>query len=289
MVKKKRSSGGFNTLTSCISTTLVLLLLGTVVLFVCVADGLSRSVRENFTVQVLLDDSIPNRDGLALQTELRQQPYVRLVDYISKERATHEQAEALGTDPAEFLGYSPIPASFELHLKADYAHPDSLNKFMPSVKKNKYVTDVVYPADLMEAVNDNIRRVSMVLLAVAVLLAFVSFALINNTMRLSVYARRFTIHSMKLVGAKWSFIRRPFMRRAFWIGFVSALLADGLLYAGMHFMLEWDANIGLLITPLVMLITLGCVMAVGLLLTLLCAFFSVNKHLRMSGSDVFLH
>lgn len=289
MVKKKRSSGSFNTITSCISTTLVLLLLGTVVFFVCVADGLSRSVRENFTVQVLLDDSIPNRDGLALQTYLRAQPYVRLVDYISKDRATREQAEALGTDPSEFLGYSPIPASFELHLKAEYANPDSLNKYMPSVKTNKYVTDVVYPADLMEAVNDNIRRVSMVLLAVAVLLAFVSFALINNTMRLSVYARRFTIHSMKLVGAKWSFIRRPFMRRAFWIGFVSALLADGLLYFGMRVMLEWDANIGLLITPLVILITLGSVLAVGLLLTLLCAFFSVNRHLNMSGSDVYLH
>lgn len=287
--KKRRGSGSFNTITACISTALVLILLGTVVFFVTMADNLGRTLRENFTVEVLLDDSISNREAVALQRMLREQPYVRHVSYTSKERATREQAEALDTDPSEFLGYSPIPASFELHLKAEYADKDSLARYTPALKAHRYVTDVVYPQDLMDVVNDNIRRVSIVLLAIAVLLAFVSFALINNTMRLSVYARRFTIHSMKLVGAKWSFIRRPFMRRAFWIGLVASLVADGLLFSGMQALIEWDADISRLITPFVMAVTLGSVFACGLLLTLSCAFFSVNRHLRMSGNDVFFH
>lgn len=287
--KKKRGSGSFNTVTACISTALVLILLGTVVFFVTMADNLGRTLRENFTVEVLLDDSIPHREAVALQRALRAQPYVRRVGYTSKERATREQAEALETDPNEFLGYSPIPASFELHLKAEYADKDSMARYTPALKANKYVTDVIYPQDLMDVVNENIRRVSLVLLGIAVLLAFVSFALINNTMRLSVYARRFTIHSMKLVGAKWSFIRKPFMTRAFWIGMVASLVADGLLFSGMQALMEWDADISRLVTPFVMAVTLGSVFASGLLLTLLCAFFSVNRHLRMSGNDVFLH
>jgi len=287
--KKKRGSGSFNTITACISTALVLILLGIVVFFVAVADNLGRTLRENFTVEVLLEDSIPNREAVALQRTLRTQPYVRRVSYTSKEQATREQAEALDTDPNEFLGYSPIPASFELHLKAEYADKDSLARYTPALKAHKYVTDVIYPQDLMEAVNDNIRRVSLVLLGIAILLAFVSFALINNTMRLSVYARRFTIHSMKLVGAKWSFIRKPFMARAFWIGMIASLVADGLLFSGMTALMEWDADINRLVTPLVMAVTLGGVLVSGLLLTLLCAYFSVNRHLRMSGNDVFMH
>ncbi len=285
---KRRSSGSFNTVTSCISTTLVLILFGTVVFFVTMADNLSRSLRENFTVQVLLSDSISNKETVRLQDELRKEPYVRLVSYISKEKATREQAEVLDTDPTEFLGNSPIPASFELHLKADYANNDSLSIYTPKLKSKRYVTEVIYPQDLMDAVNHNIRRVSIVLLAIAVLLGFVSFALINNTMRLSVYARRFTIHTMKLVGARWGFIRRPFMRQAFWIGFVSASLANGLIFAAMKTLMDWDAGIGMLITPMVMLITLGSVLGFGLFLTMVCAFFSVNRFLHMSGNEIFL-
>ncbi len=287
--KKRRGGGSFNTITSCISTTLVLILFGTVVFFVTMADNLSRSLRENFTVQVLLSDSTTNAEAYRLQGILRNQPYTRLVSYTSKEKATREQAEVLDTDPEEFLGYSPIPASFELHLKAEYANNDSLAKYTPELKKETRITDVIYPQDLMDTVNENIRRVSIVLLAVAVLLGFVSFALINNTMRMSVYARRFSIHTMKLVGAKWSFIRRPFMKRAFWIGFFSVLMADGVLFGGICSILEWDADTSSVITPLVVWTTLGSVAVCGLLLTMACAFFSVNRHLRMSGNKVYMH
>ena len=289
MKKRKRHSRGvFNTVTSCISTTLVLILLGIVVFFVTTAANLGRTVRENFTIQVMLSDSVDDAQTRRLQAELCRLPYVRRVDYTSKEAATREQAEALGTDPAEFLGTSPIPASFEIHLKADYANNDSLSRHIPALSGRNEVIDVVYQKDLMDNVNHNIRQISLVLLVVAVLLAFVSFSLINNTMRLNIYSRRFTIHTMKMVGARRSFIRRPFMARAFWIGVVSAVLADGLLAGGIMLLLDWDPALAGLIDTVVWAGTMGVVAVCGILLTLVCAFFSVNKHLRMDTAQVYV-
>lgn len=278
-----------NTITSCISTTMVLILLGAVVMFVTMAVNFSRSVRENFTVEVLLDDSITSQGLTVLKNELQRMPYTKHVNYISKEEGTREMMADLNASPEEFLGGSPIPAEYEVFLKADYANSDSLNRYMPALQRQAYVKEVVYPLNLMDATNNAIRAVSVVMLIVAVLLAFVSFALINNIVRLEIYAQRFSIRTMKLVGAKWSFIRRPFMIRAFWIGLVSAILAGGLLMGGMQAMVHLnDIKEFEVVTPFVMLLTLGSVLAGGLLLTLLCTFVSVNRHLRMSVDDVFL-
>ncbi len=287
-IKRIFARGNFNALTSCISTTLVLVLFGTVVFFVTAGEQLSRSLRENFTVQVLLSDSTTNAEGIRLQTLLRQQPYVRYVTYTSKEKATREQAEAMNADPAEFLGYSPIPASFELHLKAEYANGDSLARYTPALREEACVTDVIYPQDLMDAVNRNLQRISVALLVVALLLGFVSVALINNTMRMSVHARRFSIHTMKLVGAKWNFIRRPFMARAFWMGLFSSAIADALLFAAMKSILDWETTLAGIITREVMLVTLCSVLAVGVTVTLVCAYFSVTRHLHMTRSEVYM-
>lgn len=286
--KKKRTGGGFDTVTSCISIALVLILLGTVVFTVTFANGLSRNLRENIPVEVLLSDSIPAAEAVRLQTSLKQQPFVKEIHYISKEKATAEMAKALDGSPADFLGTSPIPAEFELYLNADYANSDSLAHYMPLVRQRAFVTDVVYPKDTLGDMDYALAIGSLVLLTVAVLMAFVSFSLINNTMRMSVYARRYTIHSMKLVGAKWCFIRRPFMWRAFGIGLTASLLACAVLAGGMYLLVGLDVYVSALVTPLVAGATLGSVVVAGLALTMLCAFFSVNKHLRMTGGQVFL-
>lgn len=287
--RKKRTGGAFSAVTSCISTTMVLVLLGTVVLFVLVASGFSRQVRENFTVEVLLNDSISQRDLHTLQRALRALPYARRVNYISKERGTREMMADLDADPGEFLGASPIPAEFEVYLRADYVCRDSLQKFMPALQANQHVTEVVYPLELMGTVHTATQRGSLILLGVALLLAFVSFSLINNTLRMGIYARRFTIHTMRLVGAKRSFIRRPFMLRAFAIGFISATIASAGLGAAMWKIAEVNANTEFaLLTPAIAIAVVGTVYACGLLLTLLCAFFSVNRYLRMSTDRIFL-
>ncbi|MDD4759754.1 MAG: permease-like cell division protein FtsX [Bacteroidaceae bacterium] len=284
MASKKRQKvrGSVNVVTSCISTTLVLVLLGTVVFFVTVASHFSSSIRENFTVSLLLDDDLSQAQTYNLQTKLKAMKCARLVTYISKERALQEQTQALGTDTTKFMGQNPMPASFEVHLKADYANSDSLKQVIPALKQDPSILDVSYPESLMESLNNNIRKASTIMLIIALLLAFVSFALINNTIRLNVHSHRFLIYTMTLVGASWSFIRRPFLIKAFWIGFVSAFVAAAFLVTGIYAIQEYEPNMISLITWDVMTATLAAVFLCGILLTLLCAFFSVNRNLGLN-------
>ena len=209
--------------TTGVSTTLVLILLGIVSFFILFAQRLSDSVKENLTVTVLLDGEASRSDIHEFRTALKGERYVYALDYVSKEQALKEQVKAMGSDPSEFLGANPFTASFELRMNALYANSDSLAWITAKLKKNPLVEDVMYQKELVDTVNDNLRRISYVLLGLAVLLALVSFALINNTVRLSIYSGRFVIRTMKLVGASWGFIRRPFMARSFNLGSVRSV------------------------------------------------------------------
>ena len=273
--------------TSCISTTLVLLLLGLVVFFVLAARNLSVYVKENINFSIVISDDMKERDILRLQKSLNGEPFVKSTEYISKKQALEEQTEAMGTDPQEFLGYNPFSASIEVKLKSDYANADSIAKIEKQIRKNTDIQDVLYQKDLVDAVNDNIRKISFLLLGLAVILTMISFALINNMIRLSIYSKRFLIHTMKLVGASWSFIRRPFLRRNFWIGVLAAGLADGLLWAAATWLVEQEPELIKVITPEVMLLVSVAVLAFGVLITWLCAFFSVNKYLRMKAGALY--
>ncbi len=273
--------------TSCISTTLVLLLLGLVVFFVLAARNLSVYVKENINFSIVISDDMKERDILRLQKSLNGEPFVKSTEYISKKQALEEQTEAMGTDPQEFLGYNPFSASIEVKLKSDYANADSIAKIEKQIRKNTDIQDVLYQKELIDAVNDNIRKISLLLLGLAVILALISFALINNTIRLAVYSKRFLIHTMKLVGASWSFIRRPFLRRNFWIGVLAAGLADGLLWAAATWLVEQEPELIKVITPEVMLLVSVAVLAFGVLITWLCTFFSVNKYLRMKAGALY--
>lgn len=273
--------------TSCISTTLVLLLLGLVVFFVLAARNLSVYVKENINFSIVISDDMKERDILRLQKSLNGEPFVKSTEYISKKQALEEQTKAMGTDPQEFLGYNPFSASIEVKLKSDYANADSIAKIEKQIRRNTDIQDVLYQKDLVDAVNDNIRKISLLLLGLAVILALISFALINNTIRLAVYSKRFLIHTMKLVGASWGFIRRPFLRRNFWIGVLSAALADGLLWATATWLVEREPELVKVITPEVMLLVSVAVLVFGVLITWLCALLSVNKYLRMKAGALY--
>ena len=274
-------------LTSCISTTLMLVLLGSVVFFISFAHYFSNNLRENFTVSLLLDDEMSHDEAYALQQQLRTLPCSRLVTYISKERALKEQSEALGSDPSEFSQENPMPASFEIHLKADYANDDSLAQILPQFKKNPKILDVSYPQSLMNSLNSNINKISSIMLVIAFLLTLVSFVLINNTIRLSVFSHRFIINTMKLVGANWSFIRKPFLRQALAIGIVSAILASAILGGGLYALTQYEPQMLPLIDWHILAITFGIILFCGILLTLICAFFTVNKALRMKANQLY--
>ena len=273
--------------TSSISTTLVLLLLGLVVFFVLGAHNLSVYVKENINFSILISDDMKESDILKLQKKLDKEPFVKATEYISKKQALREQTEAMGTDPQEFLGYNPFTASIEVKLHSDYANSDSITKIEKKIKKNTNIQEVLYQKDLIDAVNDNIRNISLMLLGLAVILTFISFALINNTIRLTIYSKRFLIHTMKLVGASWSFIRRPFLRRNFWIGVLSAVIADAVLWGAAYWLGSYEPELIRVITPDVMLLVSVSVLIFGVLITWLCALLSINKYLKMKAGTLY--
>lgn len=284
--KRKRSLTGMQVFTSCISTALVLILFGLVVFFVQVAHELSNSVKEDLVVSVLLSDEAGEDAIQAYTLEMQQKQYIKKLDYISKEQALKEHIQEMGTDPEEFLGSNPFSPSLEIHLKADYANSDSLSWITRDIKAQPVVLNVVYQKDLIDSLNNNLQKVSLVLLILAALLTFVSFGLINSTVKMSLYANRFLIHTMKLVGARWSFIRRPFLSRSFWIGLTSAILANGVLVTGIHLFLRYDPVLENVITLNMVLIMGGAVLLAGILLTLTSSYLSVNKFLRMKAGEL---
>lgn len=287
MKRKSRSFFNMQFITASISTMLVLLLLGLVVFFVLTANNLSVYVRENIAVSVQLSDDMPERDILQYQKRLNEAPYVKETTYISKVQALREQTEAMGTDPAEFIGHNPFNASIEIKLNSAYANSDSIQWIQDELLSNKNILEVNYPQELMDSVNRNLRKISLVLLGLAGLLTLISFALINNTIRLTIYSKRFLIHTMKLVGASWSFIRRPFLWQNIWIGIFAAILADALLTGMSYFLIRYEPDLLTVITPTVVLIMDGAVFIFGVIITTLCAWISINKFLRMKAGELY--
>ena len=282
-----RRRHGMQVVTLCISTTMVLILLGIVALSVLTAHNLSNYVKENLTVTVMLTDSASVNDAHRLCRELYHRPYARNIDYVSKEQALKEQSEAMGSDPSEFLGMNPFVATLELQLKSDYANRDSLLWIAKELTRRPLVTDVAYQEDLMDKVNMNLQKISLVLLVLAVLLTFISYTLVSNTVRLRVYSQRFLIHTMKLVGASWYFIRRPFVRDGLIVGLVAALLACLLLGGGVWTLYRYEPHMTEIITWQVLVVTGAVVFLFGILITLLCSYISVNRFLRMSASELY--
>ena len=289
MDKVRRSGSFFNMqfITSSISTMLVLLLLGMVVFFVMSDNNLSDYVRENIGFTILVSDDMKEPEALKFQKELNGKAFVKESQYISKEQALKEQTEAMGTDPAEFLGYNPFTASIEIKLNAEYANSDSIAWIEKLILKNKKVMEVSYPQDLLDAVNRNIQRISMLLLGLAALLTLISFALINNTIRLAIYSKRFLIHTMKLVGASWGFIRKPFLVRNLWIGILAAVLADAVLMGMAYMLVKYEPELIDIVTPQTMLWVLLSVFVFGVAITWMCAYISINKYLRMKASTLY--
>ena len=293
--KKKAVGTGFQTgsrrgvqwVTLCASTAMVLVLLGIIVFSVLTSRNLSAWVKENLTVTVMLGDDVSVNEAKRLCRDLYHRPYARNIDYVSKEQALKEQTEAMGSDPSEFLGANPFVATLELQLKSDYANRDSLMWIIYELQKNPKVTDVAFQEDLMNNVNKNLARMNMVLLCLAVLLTFVSFSLINNTVRLSVYSRRFLIHTMKLVGASWGFIRRPFIRQAIVVGIIAAVLAIVVLGAGVYALYNFEPNILNIITWRELTITAVAVLLFGLIITFFCTWYSVNRFLKMTAGELY--
>ena len=193
----------------------------------------------------------------------------------------------MGTNPSDFLGYNPFTASIEVKLHSAYANSDSITKISNAIRHNSNVKDVLYQQGLLDAVNSNIRNISAVLLGLAFLLTLISFALINNTIRQSIHSKRFLIHTMKLVGASWGFIRKPFLLRSAWGGLIAGVFANAILWIGVYWLVNLEPTLGDILTWNVMAVVTLSVLVFGVLITLLCAYLSINKYLRMKASTLY--
>lgn len=285
--KKQKSVFSTQTITACISTTLVLVLLGTIVLFVLSAQNLSNYVRENINISILINDEMDSLQIQKLKTKFEKAPYVKNLEYISKEQALQEETKALGIDPSEFLGSNPYTASFEIKVKGNHATNEGMEKIVKSIKRTPGVLDVIYSKDLIKAVNDNIRKISIILLIIAGLFTYISFALINNTVQLSIFSQRFTINTMKLVGASWNFIRKPFLINGIVLGSVSAILAIIFICFGVNWLMKVNQELSLIIDWKVLTIVSISVFVFGLAITLLCTLISLNKYLKMNTNKLY--
>ena len=275
------------TLVSMISITMVLLLLGSVVLFALTANELSKSVRESLTVTVVLQDDIAVTEAKAFNDSISALPFVKHSQYISSEQALEEQSKSMGLDPSEFLGSNPFSISLELAMKHQYNCSDSLNWIVPGLKSCEAVHDVIYQHELVDTLNRNLNRISAIFLVIALLLILVSMSLINNMVRISIHNHRFDIYTMKLVGADWSFIRKPFMARAALMGFFSAVLADVMLLGGVEWIISKDPSAISFLPMQNVAVMAVCVFLFGLVLTLLCTYVSGTRILGMRESDLY--
>ncbi len=283
----KRHTFRWQALTSTISTTFVLVMLGLTVLCGLTARTLSDSVRQSLTITLMLSPEATDSAAQELHKSLLKQRWTKEATYISAEEVLKEQSEAMGTDPTEFLGLNPFTAMVEMNLKADYACTDSLLWISKKLKEHQLIADVVYQRDIVERLNKNLNRAAMAMLVVVVLLMLITLVLINNTVRLGVYSRRFVIHTMKLVGASWSFIMRPFLVRALWIGLASSALALAALGAGLRAMLRYDPASAAYVPAENLAATALAVVGVGLMLTVVCTYLSVAHYLSMRESELY--
>lgn len=287
MSKKHNSLPGTQFITTTISTTLVLVLLGTIVLFVLTARNLSTYVKENITMSVLISDDLTPDQINKLKASFSKKDYVKSVCYVSREQAVKEASVEMGANPTEFLGYNPFTASFEIKLKAEYANPEGLRRVAREIKKDQAVVDVDYPKDLVKSINENISKISAILLVIAALFTYISFTLINNTVRLTIFSRRFIINTMKLVGASWGFIRKPFLKQGVAQGLVSAVIADVLIFVGIDSAKAFEPELVSIIDGEVFAVVTLAVFAFGILITLFCVYASLNKFLHMSSNDLY--
>ena len=290
MGKKKKTAGsrhGLQVVTLCISITMVLVLLGLVVFTILTARNLSAYVKENLTVTVELGDNMTQQERGAAYNRLKVRPYVRQITYISKERALKENSEEMGSNPQDFIDFNPFPAIFEIQLTEPYANTDSVVQVKKDILYIPKIAEVRYAEDLIDMVNSNLSRISVTLLVLAMLLIFVSFTLISNSVRLSVYSRRFLIHTMKLVGASWGFIRRPFLRRAVGVGIVAALLAILILGGGIYALYTQEPDLLTIIGWQELTITGVAVLLSGIVITSICAYLAVNRFLRMTAGELY--
>lgn len=251
------------------------------------ARVLSDYFRESLSFSIMLDEEVKEADIRMLQKDMDAKPYVKLTEYISKEEAAAKLKGDLGEDFINFLGYNPLSPSIDVYLYAGYTSPDSVAKIEKYILEYPFVKEVYYQESLLYLINENVKKISLFLLIISSFLFLIALTIINNTIRLSVYSRRFLIRTMQLVGATRSFIRRPFLLRGALHGLIAALIAMTLLF-GLLYLVEKEFFMLFTFQSTNMLLLLGAaIIVIGILINVISTFFSVNRYLTISEDKLY--
>ena len=274
-------------MTLVISVSLVLFLLGILGLVLINAKELSDYFRESLSFSVMLDDNAKEADIRMLQKDLDAKPYVKSTEYVSKEEAALKMREDLGEDFISFLGDNPLPPSIDVYLYAGYTSPDSVAFIEKYVLEYPFVREVYYQESLLILINENVSKISIFLLVISSFLFLIAVTIINNTIRLSIYSKRFLIRTMQLVGATRAFIRKPFIIRSIYHGVLAALIAMTLLM-GLLYLVEKEFFRLFSFESTKLLILLGVfIITTGILINIISTYLSVNRYLGISEDKLY--
>lgn len=274
-------------LSSVISISLVLLLVGVASMLLVNAKGVSDYFKENMQISILMKQDVSDEDALEYRDRLNGMKFIKNTTFVSREQGQRELADQLGEDFLDVFETSPVPVSVDVTLKAEYVSADSLEVVRNEIARSELVDEVVYQQSLVDALNANLSRISLVIAVFIGLLLFISFVLINNTVRLNVFARRFTIHTMKLVGATKSFIRAPFLVQSAFQGVFSAMIANIVLVAILFVMRNEFEQLFRIFRMDLLLAVMGIVLVCGILICLVSTWFVVNKLVGLKKDELY--
>ena len=274
-------------MTSVISIALVLFLLGILGLLVLNAKRVSEYVKENIGFSIMLKEDVKEVDVIRLQKMLDAKNYVKSTKYVTQEEAAEELQKELGEDFVSFLGYNPLLASIDVHLNASYANPESIEQIKQDLRKYNQIKEVFYQKSLVELINQNIRKIGLIILVFSGLLFLVAVALIHNTIRLSIYSKRFIINTMQLVGATRGFIRRPFIFTGVMQGVYASLLSIALLTGVVYLLQDEFSEIISLQDYRILALLYGIVLLMGVVISWISTFMAVNKYLKIKVDKLY--
>ena len=272
---------------SAVSVSLVLCLIGLECVLLLSAGALLTRMRENMTITAVMSQDADSTQCVRFERMLNAEAGFSSYRFVSSAEALQEHITSLGEDPSTFLGYNPLSASYEIHPSNAYSNPDSLAVLASRIESLPYITEVLYPRDLADLMNNNVHELSLILLGVALMLLFVSMVLIVNTIRLQIYAKRFIINTMTLVGATSWVTRRPFVYRNVFIGFMAGLVALALLAAMVYYV---KYKMGILLFPLTwqnISLVAGVVLLSGMLITLVASLIATGRYIRMDNNSLY--
>jgi len=270
-----------------VSVSLVLFLLGILGIVLINASQLSDYFREKLAFTIMLKEDAREADIRMLQKELDAKPYVKMTEYIPKDRAAEKLRDELGEDFLDFLGYNPLMPVIDVYLQARYTHPDSVIKLEKVIAEYPVVDEFYYEESVLNLINENVSKISVFLLVISLLLFLIALTIINNTIRLSIYSKRFLINTMQLIGANRSFIRKPFLLKSLFFGFLASLIAIGLLMGLMHLIeMEFFTLLTYENINLFLLLCLALA-AAGVLINGISTFFAINRYLDMHEDKLY--